>query len=158
MGGGPQRAVKSRGSPLQQRRGISPHDIRTGGLASAPRSGNSVGGMAPAPDLSERKGFSVKATGMKNPLHAAPQQQQQPSVAQTQRQSLVLPKKVAKADDFFAEMGLAAKPKFGAPASTASRATSLKSLGAKALPIDDDDLGEGADWVDDGDLDDLLDD
>jgi len=86
-----------------------------------------------------------------------------------------------KADDFFAEMGISAKPKFTATkASQPSRPFASQtvqqsssrwqhakpsappqqphSLGAKQLPIGEDDLGGDADWGDDADLDDLLND
>ena len=62
------------------------------------------------------------------------------------------PPRVPKADDFFAEMGLAAQPTFTKkPASVPAAKPSLY-----ASPSDDD-LG-GDEWGDDGDLDDLLDD
>ena len=87
-----------------------------------------------------------------------------------------------KEDDIFAEMGLSSMPTFAKPAASRSAqsatsgsrwqstvsatpghsrpATSTqRRLGATALPTaDDDDLGGSADWDDDADLDDLLDD
>ena len=94
----------------------------------------------------------MKTMGMKNPLHPQPQRHVVPKKAQ--------PPPPPKADDFFQEMGLAAKPKFGAPATTtaSTTATGRSGLGATALPMDDYDLGGGDEWDDDGDLDDLLDD
>jgi hypothetical protein len=144
---------KTKGSPMHHRRSESPHN-------SAPSSGNSLG-LSLKPNSSEHKGFSVKRTGMNNPLHPPQPALQQ----QAQRQIPVVVAKKApppppKTDDFFSELGLAAKPKFGATAVTTRAKTGR--LGATALPMDDDnDLisgGGGADWDDDADLDDLLDD
>jgi hypothetical protein len=79
---------------------------------------------------------------MKNPLHAS---QPQPARA--------IPK--PSPDDFFAEMGVSSTPK-KLPAAPAQTTTTTTSLGATKLPVDDAEVD--ANWADDADLDDLLDD
>ena len=100
----------------------------------------------------EKTGFSVKKSGMKNPLNN-----------NNVSKEAVLPNRMnnnnttgpsvkptpPSANDFFAEMGLDSKPKFG-PSSSVVPAK--KRLGAVALPID---ISKDT-WGDD-DLDDLLD-
>lgn len=154
---------RAKGTPFH-RRSVSPGNSSGNSQGVYTASGNLVG-TVPAPDFghsmlqnsNEHKGFSVKKSGMKNPLHS-----HQP--LQPQKHSAVLPKnphqpQTSKADDFFEEMGLATKPKFKVLASDAGpRATSSRGLGATALLMDDDDLGGEADWDDDADLDDLLND
>lgn len=68
---------------------------------------------------------------------------------------------VKKEDDFFAELGIAARPTFQKPVASSRWQPHTTSLGARAIPLEDGDLevggaGSGADWGDDGDLDDLL--
>jgi hypothetical protein len=113
----------------------------------------------------EKKGFTVKKSGMNNPLHSNVTKQS--SQLPPQLPPAIIPNRsnhnnstatgpvVRKpmappsTNDFFAEMGLEAKPKFGPSTSAAPH---KKRLGAVALPVD-----TSKDTWDDDDLDDLLD-
>jgi hypothetical protein len=110
---------------------------------------------------SEKKGFSVKKTGMNNPLHSSNVSQQSPSQLPTARISnrnansnsvvgLGTQKpSIPSSNDFFSDMGLDTKPKFG---TASTLAPTKKRLGAVALPVDT----SKDSWGDD-DLDDFLD-
>jgi hypothetical protein len=72
-----------------------------------------------------------------------------PKTSPTTRQKP--PVSAPKEDDFFEELGLSVKPSFG----SVVRSDAATSLGATALPPDDNEMASG-DWGDDSDLDDLL--
>jgi hypothetical protein len=101
----------------------------------------------------EKTGFSVKKSGMKNPLNNNNVSKEDVLPNRMSNNNTTGPS-VRKptppsANDFFAEMGLDSKPKFG-PSSSVVPAK--KRLGAVALPID-----TSKDTWGDDDLDDLLD-
>lgn len=111
----------------------------------------------------EKKGFTVKKAGMNNPLHSntvtkplpshqsagiVPQRNNNNGTTTTTR-NVVRKPIPPSTDDFFAEMGLDTKPKFG-PSSSGPH--NKKRLGAVALPVD-----TSKDTWGDDDLDDLLD-
>lgn len=111
----------------------------------------------------ERKGFTVRKTGMNNPLHQS-QSPYAPSASVVPKSTPPVVPLVRKmipptTDDFFAEMGVASKPKF--PAATSGKYSATKRLNATVLPLESDDEGlasaGGDNWGDDADLDDLLD-
>ena len=120
---------------------------------------------------SEKKSKPL-ALGAKRLPPSKTKPQQLPVVRKLQQQlrskpGRIIPKKgpppAKKEDDIFESMGLATHPTFSHGASGKSAAVTSKPfsrLGAKPLPTtdDDDDLGSGAAWTDDSDLDDLLDD
>jgi hypothetical protein len=173
---GGNRSLRSGSSPRQ--RGVSP---QFGNGSNAPRSGGAPMVQPPINIVispkTERKGFAVRKTGMNNPLHNPPpaqyvQQQQQYSVGvPNASMTAIPPSKIIPptTDDFFAEMGIAPKPKFPTTTTTTKPSlstTTSKRLGATVLPLDNDDLIFGGDnggisndtWGnDDADLDDLLD-
>jgi hypothetical protein len=167
-------------------RSIGGSNARHRSTSTSPQFGSySVEPMAPPMENhlspnTEKKGFSVKKTGMNNPLHK-PQQvsQSQPIVSST-----IIPNRSTTTttaavpvrnvvppsnDDFFAEMGVASKSKFGPISPATTKMPNVKRLGATSLPLDDDEnddddllTGNGRNstskdtWGDD-DLDDLLD-
>jgi hypothetical protein len=175
---GENRSLRNGSNPRQ--RGVSP---QFGNGSNAPRSGGAPMVQPPINNVispkTERKGFAVRKTGMNNPLHSSPppapyvQQQQQYSVGVTNASMAAIPpSKIIppSTDDFFAEMGIAPKPKFPTTTATTTKpslsTTTSKRLGATVLPLDNDDLIFGGDnggitndtWGnDDADLDDLLD-
>ena len=115
-----------------------PHGGHLHYRSHSPRS-SSGGSSEAARSGTKKKGLSVKKSGMNNPLQQSRAPQRSAAVKQP------APKPQQKTDDFFEQMGLAAKPTF-----------SKKGLGATKMAVDD--FGD-ADWSDDGnDLDDLLDD
>lgn len=136
------------------------HNSVGSGGGSVGKPGLSVRGAQPA----SRMGVP-KTSGMGISPATRPQGKSRlgaPKAAVVKKPPPPPPKKAE--DDIFAEMGFAAKPTFGRGAPTTSRpttATSIKAapkiLGAKSLSADDP-FASSADWGDDGDLDDLLDD
>jgi hypothetical protein len=113
-------------------------------------SSNNPGG---AVENTKPRGLPVKKIGMNNPLHAAgpspPLTRPMTTTASTKQQQHPVVKKLQppKNDDFFEEMGFNTKPTFK-PSS---------SISAVVPPTPPPSSGN-ADWGDDGDLDDLLDD
>lgn len=138
-------------SPLH-RRGNGSSDSFT----YAPQSGKSSSeGVLPSPRGS--KGMSVKKVGMNNPLSSKQAAVQSGStgggmaVPSTRKKPVVQKLTKPTSDDFFAEMGLSSS------ATSASTGGVVKSKNS-SLSLMSDAGGGGADWGDDGDLDDLLDD
>ena len=104
---------------------------------------HSIGASPRKPRLSKLGSPKTKLTALKNPVQAPPPPME---------------------DDIFAELGLSAKPTFGATrpvAATSGATTASRSLGATHLPPDDEEdnmASETDEWGDDADLDDLLND
>lgn len=77
---------------------------------------------------------------------------------QQARRKPAAPKPKPQQDDIFASMGLAAKPTFSHPASAGRTTQAATTPSALAAAAEEMDVDPGAEWDDDGDLDDLLDD
>jgi hypothetical protein len=154
--GGVDLTTKDRSAAMLQHRG------------SSGSSGNNFGGSGNPID--KPRGLSVKKTGMKNPLHAttvgattspatapvrkvvAPPPPLTRTTAATMKQppdKPVVKKLPPSSDDFFEQMGFNAKPSFKSTTTTSNNL---------AAPAPSSGNAAAADWGDDGDLDDLLDD
>jgi hypothetical protein len=156
--GGVDLTTKDRSAAMLQHRG------------SSGSSGNNFGGGSGNP-IDKPRGMSVKKTGMKNPLHAtttvgattspasapvrkvmAPPPPLTRTTAATMKQppdKPVVKKLPPSSDDFFEQMGFNAKPSFKSTTTTSNNL---------AAPAPSSGNAAAADWGDDGDLDDLLDD
>jgi hypothetical protein len=147
--------------------GSGKRSVSSGSSGTSPRQRRSVSpqmGNVAAPV--ERKGFAVRKKGMNNPLHppVAAKSPYPSSSAVPKTIPAVIPPPARKmvpptTDDFFAEMGVASKPKFSS-SSAAKPVSSTKRLHATVLRLESDDALEttgGDNWDDDADLDDLLD-